>query len=255
MTRAKASQKRRTKASQRRRRPAAARLQRDLAQAQQAAKIWEQALDAVGLPANLVAEIDGRLRSQHKLLGQLVGVLGPPSVAVAPTPHGGAGGAGTKTFPHVCSGRCPSAPGASGSAVWAWRCCYRSGATPPGQVRPRAAAGSGPGWVMTRSSKSPVSRWASWAPGGVARHTGCSPVLMAFCSSWCAARANSGCPWTVPSGGQPPQALGRRATTNCTGCKSGWMDAWRLAADAVWPCHLRSSWRRVGVVIQSSCTL
>ena len=78
MTRAKAYQKRRTKARQRRRRTAAERLQRDLAQAQQAATILEQALEDLGLPANLVAEIEGRLRSQHKLLGKIVGVMCPP---------------------------------------------------------------------------------------------------------------------------------------------------------------------------------
>jgi hypothetical protein len=78
MTRAKAYQKRRTKARQRRRRTAAERLQRDLDQAQQAAKILEQALDDLGLPENLVAEIEGRLRSQHKLLGKIVGVMCPP---------------------------------------------------------------------------------------------------------------------------------------------------------------------------------
>ena len=78
MTRAKAYQKRRTKARQRRRRTAAERLQRDLAQAQQAAKILEQALDDLGLPENLVAEIAGRLHSQQKLLGKIVGVMCPP---------------------------------------------------------------------------------------------------------------------------------------------------------------------------------
>jgi len=78
MTRAKAYQKRRTKARQRRRRTAAERLQRDLAQAQQAVKILEQALDDLGLPENLVAEIEGRLRSQQKLLGKIVAVMCPP---------------------------------------------------------------------------------------------------------------------------------------------------------------------------------
>jgi hypothetical protein len=78
MTRATAYQKRHAKARQRRRRAAAERLQRDHAQAQQAAKVLEQALDDLGLPANLVAEIEGRLRSQHKLLGKIVGVMCPP---------------------------------------------------------------------------------------------------------------------------------------------------------------------------------
>jgi hypothetical protein len=38
-------------------------------QAQQAAQALKQALDALGLPHDLVAEIEGRLRSQQKLLG------------------------------------------------------------------------------------------------------------------------------------------------------------------------------------------
>src|SRR5262249_37090362 len=36
-----------------------------------------QALAALRLPAGLVAEIEGRLRSQHKLLGKIVGVMFP----------------------------------------------------------------------------------------------------------------------------------------------------------------------------------
>jgi hypothetical protein len=54
------------------------RLARDRRQAQHAAKVLEQALHDLGLPANLVAEIEGRLRSQQKLLGKIVGVLCPP---------------------------------------------------------------------------------------------------------------------------------------------------------------------------------
>ena len=54
------------------------RLARDRRQAQQAAKVLEQALHDLGLPEDLVAEIEGRLRSQHKLLGKIVGVMCPP---------------------------------------------------------------------------------------------------------------------------------------------------------------------------------
>src|SRR5438093_2280604 len=54
------------------------RLARDCRQAQHAAKVLEQALQDLGLPANLVAEIEGRLRSQKKLLGKIVGVMCPP---------------------------------------------------------------------------------------------------------------------------------------------------------------------------------
>src|SRR4029450_3858054 len=54
------------------------RLERDRRQAQQATEALLQALDDLGLPENLVAEIEGRLRSQHKLLGKIVGVMFPP---------------------------------------------------------------------------------------------------------------------------------------------------------------------------------
>ncbi len=66
MTRAKAYQKRQAKARQRRRINARERLERDRRQAQQAAKVLEQALHDLGLPDDLVVEIEGRLRSQHK---------------------------------------------------------------------------------------------------------------------------------------------------------------------------------------------
>jgi DDE superfamily endonuclease len=74
----KAYQKRHAKARQRRRRTAAERLQRDRCQAQHAAEALQQALDDLGLPEDLVAEIEGRLRSQHKLLGKICGVMCPP---------------------------------------------------------------------------------------------------------------------------------------------------------------------------------
>ena len=54
------------------------RLERDRRQAQHAAEAPQQALDDLGLPADLVAEIEGRLRSQHKLLGNICGVMFPP---------------------------------------------------------------------------------------------------------------------------------------------------------------------------------
>jgi hypothetical protein len=70
--------KKHVKARQRRRRTAQERLARDHRQAQQAAQALEQALEDLGLPENLVAEIEGRLRRQQKLLGKIVGVMCPP---------------------------------------------------------------------------------------------------------------------------------------------------------------------------------
>jgi len=65
------------KARQRRRLKAQERLERDRRQAQQVAEALQQALDDLGLPKDLVTEIAGRLRSQQKLLGKIVGMMCP----------------------------------------------------------------------------------------------------------------------------------------------------------------------------------
>jgi hypothetical protein len=69
--------KQNAKTSMRRRLKARERLERDRLQAQQAAKVLEQALHDLGLPEDLVAEIEGRLRSQQQLLGKICGVMFP----------------------------------------------------------------------------------------------------------------------------------------------------------------------------------
>ena len=150
--------KKQAKARQRRRHTAQERLARDRRQAQHAAEALQQALDDLGLPEDLVTEIEGRLRSQQKLLGKIVGMMCPPCLVVARTPSCAACGAGIRICPRSCSGRCPSAPGSSASDAWGWRCWCRCGAIPPAQVRPRAAAGNGPGWAMTRCSKNMGSK-------------------------------------------------------------------------------------------------
>ena len=54
------------KARRRRYRTAHERLARDRRQAQHAAEALQQALNDLGLPEDLVTEIEGRLHSQHK---------------------------------------------------------------------------------------------------------------------------------------------------------------------------------------------
>jgi hypothetical protein len=66
------------KAGQRRRLKAQERVARDRRQAQHAAEALQQALGDLGLPEDLVIEIEGRLRSQQELLGKLVGMMCPP---------------------------------------------------------------------------------------------------------------------------------------------------------------------------------
>ncbi len=69
--------KKHARARQRRRRNARERLERDRRQAQQAIKVLEQALHDLGIPDDLVTEIEGRLRSQQLLLGKICGVMFP----------------------------------------------------------------------------------------------------------------------------------------------------------------------------------
>ena len=69
--------KKHAKGRHRRRLTARERLERERRQAQHAAEALQQALDDLGLPEDLVAEIEGRLHSQHKLLGKIVGVMCP----------------------------------------------------------------------------------------------------------------------------------------------------------------------------------
>src|SRR5262249_52290332 len=70
--------KQHAKDRRRRYRIAQERLARDRRQAQHDAEALQQALDDLVLPEDLVTEIEGRLRSQHKLLGKIVGVMCPP---------------------------------------------------------------------------------------------------------------------------------------------------------------------------------
>ena len=67
--------KKHVKARRRRYRKAHERLAREHRQAQHATEALQQALDALGLPEDLVTEIEGRLRSQQKLLGVCSGYV------------------------------------------------------------------------------------------------------------------------------------------------------------------------------------
>ena len=77
MSPAKRYAKKQARARGRRRLNAQQRLERDRRQAQQAAEALHHALEALGLPETLVREIEGRLQSQQKLLGKIVGVMFP----------------------------------------------------------------------------------------------------------------------------------------------------------------------------------
>src|SRR5713101_2632000 len=97
MSPAKRYAKKQAKASNRRRHQAHERLRRDQTQAQRALEALEQALHDLGLPDNLVKEIEGRLRRQQKLLGKSLVCCSHRSLAVAPRLNSPACEAGTRT--------------------------------------------------------------------------------------------------------------------------------------------------------------
>jgi hypothetical protein len=70
--------KKQAKAIQRRRLNTQQRLRQQRAQAQRYIEAIHQALEDLGFPDTLVAEIEGRLQAQQKLLGKIVGLMFPP---------------------------------------------------------------------------------------------------------------------------------------------------------------------------------
>jgi hypothetical protein len=77
MTRTRSYVKKQAKAIQRRRLNAQERHNHQQKQAQRDIEALRQALDELGLPDNLVTEIEGRLRAQKKLLGKIFGLMFP----------------------------------------------------------------------------------------------------------------------------------------------------------------------------------
>ena len=222
-----------TRQSQTRRRlTARERLARDRRQAQQAAKALQQALDDLGLPENLVAEIEGRFRSQQKLLGKIVGVMCPPLF-------------GCRTNSELCRVRgwdknLPSRLlGALPKRSWLKR-LRRLGLevlVPLWRHAASASAATRSRWQWTWVGDDSVFKKygeqlglvGTWWSGQEHRVLS---GLMGCSWSWSSAMANWWCPSTLPSVGPTSQGLGDHAATNCTGCRSCWMGAWQHSADA-----------------------
>ena len=200
--------KQQVKARQRRRLQAQERLARDRRQAQHAAEALQQALDDLGLPEDLVTEIEGRLRSQQKLLGKIVGMMFPPLF-------------GCRTNTELCRVRgwdknLPSRLlGALPKRSWIKR-LRRLGLevlVPLWRYTASKSAATRSRWQWTWVGDDSVFKkygdsWAWWAPGGVGRNTGCSPGLMGSSWSWSSARVSWWCPSTLPSVGQTPRPWG-----------------------------------------------
>jgi hypothetical protein len=210
MNRTRQYHKRLGKAIQRRHCTAQERLARDRRQAQHAAQTLEQALEDLGLTENVVAEIEGRLRSQQQLLGKIIGVMFPPLF-------------GCRTNAELCRVRgwdknLPSRLlGALPKRSWIKR-LRRLGLealVPLWRYAANKSAATRSRWH--RYSKSMGGSWDSWVPGGVGRNTGYSPVLMG--SSWWSslARARWSSRWILPSVAPIRRDLALLVVTNPVG--------------------------------------
>ena len=77
--------------------------------------LLEQALHDLDLPQNLVVEIEGRLRSQHKLLGKIFGIMFPPLFGCRTNSELCRVRGWDKNLPARLLSALPNAPGSSGS--------------------------------------------------------------------------------------------------------------------------------------------
>jgi hypothetical protein len=227
MSLAKRCAKKHAKARHPRRLQARERLARDRHQAQQAAEALQQALDALGLPHDLVAEIEERLRSQKKLLGKIFGVMFPPLF-------------GCRTNAELCRvrGWDKNLParllGALPKRSWLKR-LRRLGLevlVPLWRYVASASAATRSRWQWTWVGDDSVfkkygEQWGlvgQWWSGQAHRVlSGIDGVLL----SWSSVMANSWYPLTLPSVVPTPQVLEHLAVTNYAGCRSWWRGAWQ----------------------------
>ena len=206
------------KARQRRRLTAQERLERDRRQAQRAAEALHQALEDLGLPTDLVAELEGRLRSQQKLLGKIVGVMFPALF-------------GCRTPSELCRVRgwdknWPSRLlRALPKRSWLKRLrrlglevlvpLWRHVATKSAATQSR--------WQWTWATDDSVfhkygaAAQFSWALVERATTSGACRGLMGSCWWWSLAMGSWSSPSILRFGGPTPSVLGRRAGTNCAG--------------------------------------
>ena len=82
-----AKQKRAQQAKQQRLQKARQRLRREQARAQRHLQALEQAVQELGLPETVAAEVQWRLHAQQQLLGKIFGLMFPPGVWLPQLPR------------------------------------------------------------------------------------------------------------------------------------------------------------------------
>ena len=209
----------------------------------------------MGLPENLVAEIEGRLRSQQKLLGKIVGVMCPPLF-------------GCRTNTELCRVRgwdknLPSRLlGALPKRSWIKR------------LRRLGLEVLVPLWRYAASkSEATRSRWQwTWVgDDSVFKKYGEQLGLVGTWWSGQEHRVLSGIdgvllvvvigegklvvPVDFAIRRPDPTGPGAPCRDKLHWVQACWMDAWRHSADAAWSCPRRWSWRIVGLAIRSSCAM
>jgi hypothetical protein len=250
MSRTRQYHKRQAKAIQRRRRTAAERLQRDHVQAQRAIKALERALYDVGLPDNLVQELEGRLRRQQRLLGKIFGVMYPPLFGCCTNTELCRVRGWDKNLPSRLLGALPK-------RSWLKR-LRRLGVevlVPLWRHAASASAATRSRWQWTwvgddsvfKKHGDQLSLVGTWWSGQEHRVlSGIDGVLLVVVIG------DGKLVVPVDFAIRRPDPTGPGAPCRDT---LRWMDAWRRSADAAWSCLLRWLWPIVGLVIRSSCAM
>ena len=247
--------KKHAKAKQRRRLKVQERLERDRRQAEWAADALQRALEDLGLPENLVAEIEGRLRSQKKLLGKILGVMCPPLF-------------GCRTNTELCRvrGWDKNLPtrllGALPKRSWLKR-LRRLGLEvliPLWRHAASASAATQSRWQWTWVGDNSVFKKygeqlglvGTWWSGQEHRVLSGIDGVSWWSSS---VRANWWSPWILPSVALIRRGLALLVVTSSVGCRACSTGGWRLFAGAASRCPRRWSSPIAGLAIRSSCAM
>jgi hypothetical protein len=239
MSRTKRYVKKQAKTIKRRRLNAQDRHAHQQRQAQRDIEALRQALDHLGLPDDLVIEIEGRLRAQKKLLGKIFGLMFPTLFGCRSAHELTRVRGWDKNMPSRILAALPKRSWLKRlrklgqdilSALWRH---IESMCEAP------TVAGSGHGSLMTQcfANTGRPLRW--WVTGTVANTIAWSAVLMA-CSCWSSsAMANWLCPLTLLCVAPTLKGRGHAVATSSSGPRSCSTKLSRPSPDAVCACpHL-----------------
>ena len=176
--------KRQAKAIKRRRLNAQQRLRQQRAEAQRSIEAIHQALADLGFSDTFVAEIEGRLQTQQKLLGKIVGLMFPTLFGCRQGHELTRVRGWNKNIPTQLLGALPKRSWLKRLRRLGLGCSSPSGAIPRTKAPRLKVAGNGDGVLMIRCFENTANILGSSAGGGADSSNTPLPALMGCCYSW-----------------------------------------------------------------------